>query len=313
MTGLETLEAEHKRAEEELKEAHQYTRQLIEASLDALMTISAEGKITDLNQATELITGVSRKEIIGTHFSDYFTDPDAANRGYQQVFRHNYVRDYPLEIKHRDGRVTPVLYNASVYKDAQGRATGIFAAARDITVRKRLESQLRQAQKMEAIGTLAGGIAHDFNNILMAIIGFAELTRDDVPEGSLARANLDEVLKAGRRAKDLVKQILTFSRRTEQERMPLQIHRIVKEALKLLRASLPTTIEIRQKIDSKCGAVLADPTQIHEVVMNLCTNAYHAMRQNGSVLEVSLRNAAMSSSRQAQRGDVLKPTGAIRN
>ena len=154
----------------------------------------------------------------------------------------------------------------------------------------KLEAQLRQAQKMEAIGTLAGGIAHDFNNILGAIFGYTELTMNDLPEDSLARANLDEVLKATRRAKDLVKQILTFSRQTEQKRMPLQIHFIVKEVLKLLRASLPTTIEIRQNIDTRDGVVLADPTEIHQVVMNLCTNAYHAMRQNGSVLEVSLRN-----------------------
>ena len=148
----------------------------------------------------------------------------------------------------------------------------------------KLEAQLRQAQKMEAMGTLAGGIAHDFNNILGAIFGYTELTMDDLPEDSLARANLDEVLKGARRAKDLVKQILTFSRQTEQKRVPVQIHFIVKEALKLLRASLPTTIEIRENIVSKGGVVLADPTEIHQVVMNLCTNAYHAMRQNGSVL-----------------------------
>ncbi len=151
-----------------------------------------------------------------------------------------------------------------------------------------LETQLRQAQRMEAIGTLAGGIAHDFNNILFAILGFTELVRDDMPEDGPARANLEEVVTAVKRAKDLVWQILAFSRQAEQERKPLQLHLIVKEALKLLRASLPTTIEVRQDIQSRSGTILADPTQIHQVLMNLCTNAYHAMGEHGGVLEVSL-------------------------
>ena len=135
---------ERKRAEEALKEAQRYTRGLIEANMDALVTISAEGKISDVNRATELITGMSRQEIIGMDFSNYFTDPGAARKGYQQVFRDGYVRDYPLEVKHRDGKVTPVVYNASVYKDARGRIAGVFAAARDITERKRAEEALRQ-------------------------------------------------------------------------------------------------------------------------------------------------------------------------
>jgi len=133
-----------KQTEKALKEAQQYSRGLIEANLDALVTISAKGKITDVNIASELITGISRKEIIGTDFSNYFTVPDAARKGYQQVFRDGYVRDYPLEIKHSDGKVIPVLYNASVYKDAQGKAAGVFAAARDITEQKKAEKILQK-------------------------------------------------------------------------------------------------------------------------------------------------------------------------
>ena len=171
------------------------------------------------------------------------------------------------------------------------RAVGLHV---DITERKqaerekkKLESQLRQAQKMEAIGTLAGGIAHDFNNILAALIGYAEMAVDDVEEGSLLRANLREVLIAANRAKDLVKQILAFSRQAEQESRPVKVGLIVKEVLKLLRASLPTTIQIRQDIQSD-SAVLADPTQIHQVLMNLCTNAGQAMEEKGGTLEVNL-------------------------
>ncbi|MBW1911305.1 MAG: response regulator, partial [Deltaproteobacteria bacterium] len=278
--------AERVQAQEALKESERYTRGLIESSLDALVTISAEAKITDVNHATELITGLSRNEIIGTNFSKYFTDPVAAERHYQKVFQDGHVQNYLLEIKHRDGKFTPVLYNASVYKDTQGRVAGAFAAARDISDFKRMEEQLLQAQKMEAIGTLAGGIAHDFNNILGAIIGYTEIASLQVAEDNKAKESLNEVLKAGRRARDLVKQILAFSRKGEQERIPVQISLIVKEALKLLRSSLPTTIEIRQNIESDTGIVEADPTQIHQILMNLCTNAGHAMREEGGVLEV---------------------------
>jgi PAS domain S-box-containing protein len=131
--------SKRKKMEEELNEARQYNRGLIEANLDALVTISSKGKITDINKASELITGLPRKEIIGTDFSNYFTDPDAARKGYQQVFRDGYVRDYPLDIKHCDGKVIPVLYNASIYTDSQGNVAGVFAAARDITELKKAE------------------------------------------------------------------------------------------------------------------------------------------------------------------------------
>jgi CheY-like chemotaxis protein len=142
---------------------------------------------------------------------------------------------------------------------------------------------------MEAIGTLAGGIAHDFNNILFPIIGYTEITMEDLPNDSTGRANLREVLAAANRAQELVQQILTFSRSDEQERKPLKIQVIVKEALKLLKSTVPATIEIVQNIDPACGPVLADPTRIHQIVMNLCTNAYHAMAETGGRMEVNLR------------------------
>ena len=152
----------------------------------------------------------------------------------------------------------------------------------------RLETRLRQSQKLETIGTLAGGIAHDFNNLLTVICGYADMAIDDLSEGTQARSNLEEVLKAGHRAKDLVQQILTFSRQMEQERQAVKVHLIVKEVLTALQAMLPAAVEIRQAIDTDCGTVIADPTQIHQVLMNLCTNAYDAMREGGGVLTVSL-------------------------
>ena len=150
------------------------------------------------------------------------------------------------------------------------------------------ERQLQQVLKIQAIGTLAGGIAHDFNNILFPIIGYTELTMDEVPDDSVAHNNLEEVLKAAHRAKDLVQQILTFSRQSGQERKPVKVHSIIKEALKLLRASIPASIEIINKIDDDCHPVMGDATQIHQVIMNLCTNAYQAMQDKGGTLEVDL-------------------------
>ena len=154
--------------------------------------------------------------------------------------------------------------------------------------RQKLETQLQQAQKMEAIGTLAGGIAHDFNNILGAIIGYAEMIHEDCPADSSLLHDINQVLLAANRAKELVKQILAFSRQTKSLKSPVQPGTIIKEALKLLRASLPATITIEQDIDPAAGIILADPTQIHQIVMNLCTNAYHAMEQKGGTLTVSL-------------------------
>ena len=150
------------------------------------------------------------------------------------------------------------------------------------------ERQLQQVLKIQAIGTLAGGIAHDFNNILFPIVGYTELTMDEVPDNSVAHNNLEEVLKAAHRAKDLVQQILTFSRQSGQERKPVEVHSIIEEALKLLRASIPASIEIIHNINDDCHPVMGDATQIHQVIMNLCTNAYQAMQDKGGTLEINL-------------------------
>jgi signal transduction histidine kinase len=160
--------------------------------------------------------------------------------------------------------------------------------------REQLKTQLIQAQKMEAIGTLAGGIAHDFNNILGAIIGYAEMALYDTRQDSMEHYNIDQVLKAGHRAKDLVKQILAFSRKSEQNKQIISLTPIIREALNLLRASLPTTIEIEQHIESNLDAIYADPTRIHQVMMNLCTNAGHAMADTAGILIVSLQNVDLT-------------------
>jgi signal transduction histidine kinase/CheY-like chemotaxis protein len=163
------------------------------------------------------------------------------------------------------------------------------------------ESQLRQVMKLQAIGTLAGGIAHDFNNILFPIVGYTELTMDDIPEDSQARQNLEEILKATNRAKELVQQILTFSRQSGQERKPLKVQFLIKEALKLMRATIPSTIEIECNANEEYGSIMGDPTQIHQVIMNLCTNAYHAMQATGGKLEVMLKEVDISYEKSVER------------
>jgi PAS domain S-box-containing protein len=177
--------------------------------------------------------------------------------------------------------------------------------------RKKLQVHLQQAQKMEAIGTLAGGIAHDFNNILGAILGYAEMIQEDSPAGSRTRSDIDQVVMASHRAKELVKQILNFSRQAATEQIPLQPALIIMEVVKMLRSSLPSTIDLQQDVDPDAGLILADPTQIHQLLVNLCTNAFHAMEETGGTLAISLKKTTLSmedlaSEPQIQPGDFLQ-------
>jgi signal transduction histidine kinase len=175
--------------------------------------------------------------------------------------------------------------------------------ARDVTDRTRLEAQLRQAQKMEALGTLAGGIAHDFNNILTAILGYTELALFTIATESPPWHHLQAVRKAGQRAAALVQQILTFSRRTAPERTPTPLQRLIQDTLPFLRATLPTTIALHQDLDSRAGMVLADTSQLHQVLLHLCTNAAHAMRETGGALHVRLEALRLLAE------DALAPPG----
>jgi signal transduction histidine kinase/CheY-like chemotaxis protein len=200
-----------------------------------------------------------------------------------------------LEYYHKDGSRVWHETVISGIRDVEGNIIGFHGASRDITrrkkieeERKRLEERLYHVERMESIGTLAGGIAHDFNNILGAIMGYTEMAIQGLDKNSPLRRYLDQVFKAGERAKDLVKQILSFSRQSEERPHPLRVSPIVKEVMKLIKASLPSTIKIRQDIQSELDIVLADPTQIHQILMNLCTNAAHAMRETKGELKVSL-------------------------
>jgi nitrogen-specific signal transduction histidine kinase/ActR/RegA family two-component response regulator len=183
-----------------------------------------------------------------------------------------------MPIKNKDGTISKM----AIYRD-------ITNYMKAVSEKEKAQAQLMQAQKMESIGNLAGGIAHDFNNILTAIIGYTELALDDVEKDSMIEDNLQEVYTAGKRAKELVAQILTFARQTEKELLPIQIDIIVKEVLRFIRSSIPTTIEVKKDIDSD-SLIMGSQTEVHQIIMNLCTNAAHAMEDEGGILEVSLKD-----------------------
>ncbi|MBU2430177.1 MAG: PAS domain S-box protein, partial [Proteobacteria bacterium] len=245
-----------------------------------------------VNPAFEKITGYSKQELMGKN-------PRILKSGEQDDAFYRRLWETITGGETWNGRLTNKKKNGSFYVeeatispvvDKAGRIINFVAVKRDITEDIRMEKILRQSQRMEAIGTLAGGIAHDFNNILFPIVGHAEMLLEDVPEKeSFIRASLNEIYTSALRARDLVQQILAFSRQGKTQLKLMKMQPIIKEALKLIRSTIPTTISIRQNIESECGPVQADPTQIHQIVMNLATNAYHAMEDTGGELTVTLK------------------------
>ncbi|MBI3396522.1 MAG: PAS domain S-box protein [Spirochaetia bacterium] len=409
---------ERKRAEEALRAASLYARGLLEASLDPLVTISPEGKITDVNQATELVTGLQRDILVGTDFSAYFTDPQKAKAGYQKVLLEGLVRDYPLTIRHQTGKETKVLYNAVSYLNESGTIQGVFAAARDITERERaaealrenaaqlrraqeiahmgswvwnvktntvtwsdemyrifgvdkdtfdgdleaivkkaihpedrkaveasnesvakfgkpipleyrvvrpdgtirnvwgeagdsihdsdgsilslsgivlditerkreekdrerLLEQLNQSGKLEGLGTLASGIAHDFNNILSIIMGHTQRLKDQPTISSESAKSIDAIETSALRGTAVVRQLLTLARKDESVSKPVSLNDIASEMRSLLEATFPKTISVTVDLNADLPPVLADASQIHQVLLNLCVNARDAMQQGG--------------------------------
>ena len=293
---------ERKKAELAISESEKKSRNMIEKSRDGIILVDEKGSIIEWNSGQESIYGTRRAMVVGKKIWDVQAQHEPKTKrndeNYNQLKQlwENFFEtsDNPFKnelhvsrIERPDGKLRDIqqLY-FSIDTD-----NGVMMACttRDITDQLVMEKQLIQTQKMEAMGTLAGGIAHDFNNILGGIIGYTDLALRKADQDSSLKRYLDQVLTASRRATDLVKQILTFSRSEGKEKKePIQLSLIVKEALKLLRSTLPETIEIITAIEASDCLILADPTQFHQVIMNLCTNAAHAMKEKGGIIEVKL-------------------------
>ncbi len=279
--------SERKKTEEELTRL----ATAIEQSADQVIMTDTEARIQYVNPAFEKITGYKQEEVLGANprVLKSGKHDDVFFKNLWETITQGNVWSGRLTNKKKNGELYEEDASISPIKEKSGKIIGFVAVKRDITKEVQLEKQVRQSQKLEAIGKLAGGIAHDFNNILTGIIGYSQFALEKTPEDSQAAPDLKEVLKASNRAKELVKQILTFSRQTEQELRSIQPDLVVKEAIKLMRASLPATIEIQAEINENAGIIKADPTQISQVIMNLLTNAEHAMRGKGGTLGVSLK------------------------
>ena len=278
---------QRKMAEELQRAATYYARSLIEASLDPLVTISVEGKITDVNEASVQATGVSREELIGTNFSDYFTEPDKARAGYQQVFKEGFVRDYALAIRHRNGKITDVLYNASLYRDDKGNPLGVFAAARDMTEQRQFERSLEKANRAKS--EFLSRMSHELRTPLNAILGFAQvLELDELTSDQMG--SLEQILKSGRHLLDLINEVLDIARieagRISISPEPVNLVEALKSATDLIRPmATKRGISIRTKIPSSQDIyVTADRQRLKQVLLNLLSNGVKYNRENGEIL-----------------------------
>jgi PAS domain S-box-containing protein len=281
---------ERREVEEALRQSQDRFRSLVETTSDLIWEMDADLKLTYVSPRSIEMFGINPDELTGKNVREILlpgNQPSGADTPADILKRHEAFNSLVACVRHKDGRTLFIEASAMPIHEDNKRFLGYRGITRDITKRRQIEEQLRQAQTMQAIGALAGGIAHDFNNILAAILGYTEIAIRQLTDPAETRRHLQSILKATDRAINLVRQILTFSRKSDQEHKPVMPKIVIKEALKLLRASLPSTIEIRQNIRSD-SVVMADPTQIHQVIMNLCTNAGYAMQEHGGILEVSL-------------------------
>ena len=277
-------------AQEASRASEQSYRDVVEHATVGIYRSSVDGRFLTVNPAlVEMLGYDSAEDLLGLHLGeDVYVDSSERDRQIAVHAQSDIITSTEGTWKCRDGEVITVRETGRVLRKGTGKVDGFEMFVEDITERRRLAGQLRQAQKMEAIGTLAGCIAHDFNNLLQGILGYTDLARLETPDINPARGYLDEVWAAGNRAADLVDRILRFSRESKEVRRPIQVQDSVQEVVSLLRPSLPSTIELRSDISAECRPIVADPTEIHQAIMNLCTNAYHAMRERAGILEIKL-------------------------
>jgi PAS domain S-box-containing protein len=285
---------DQKKAEEQLRKSEEQYRDYFEGAFSGTYISNPQGKLIACNQEYKKIFGFdSTQQAMDTPIEKLSANPDERLEFLDLLKKEKRVTEYEPNLKKIDGTPLHLIENSSGVFDENNNLTQIRGFLLDVTEQKNLETQLMQVQKIEAIGTLAGGIAHDFNNILSSIFGYAQLAEIHIEQPEKAKEYIRQLIKGGQRAAALIRQILTFSRQSEFKKRPLSVYPLLKEALKLLRSSIPSNIEIRENIFSR-AMVMADPTQIHQVIMNLCTNAYHAMIETGGVLTVKLDEVEIS-------------------
>jgi PAS domain S-box-containing protein len=292
---------ERERVQRALEKSEAKMRDILDLLDEGVLVINRQYRILSVNKAFCNMVNQSENQVLGLtcHEVSHSNANPCFESGQECPIR------YALETgksgfathTHKDGSGAQQYIELKSYPiiDASGTVISVIETLNNVTEKIKLQDQLQQTRKLEAIGTLVGGIAHDFNNILSSVIGYTEIALDhELPQDAPARGSLENVLTAALRARDLVKQIMAFSRRTQYEKKPISLMPIVKEALKLIRASLPSNIEIGQNVVASKSKILGDPAQIHQVFINLCTNAEHAMRKNGGILDVVLSTVEFS-------------------
>ena len=306
----QTLRDQSRKTENSLKESEEKYRKIFENIFVGIYQVAIDGKFIFANKKMVEMFGYSsykELEAIGG-ITELYARPEERQKKIDEIIKKGFIID-EIEFMRKDGKSIWCRINSRKTTNKKGLIV-LEGLLEDVTEIRNMRIQLQQAQRLEAIGTLAGGIAHDFNNILSSVIGYTELALDAVGGNTVLAGYLKEVYTAGHRAKNLIKQILTFARQSDKEIKPVQISVIVKETLKFLRSSIPTTIEIRHNIESN-SLIMGDSTQIHQILMNLCTNAFQAMEENGGVLNIGLTDVRLDADFTKQYedfnpGDYLK-------
>ena len=297
---------ERRQTEKTLRESEKRFRELSDSLPQVVFETDEKGNLTFANKNAFDVFGYTRDDFdkgINVIQTLVPMDHNRALENIQSVMSGKILGTLEYTALKKDGSTFPVaIHSNPIFRD--NKTVGLRGILIDLTEKKKLEAQLQQAHKMESIGTLAGGIAHDFNNIIGIIVGNTELAIDDVPEWNPARQNLEEIRTASLRARDVVKQILAFSRQSAQELKPVRIGPIIIESLQLVRSSIPTTIQIHQDISAESDTIRANPTQINQILINLCTNAAHAMRDKGGILEVNLENVTINKNASTNYHDI---------
>ncbi len=295
-----------RKAQQEIQEGKENLENIFNTTGDGIVVTDGTGIVRRCNRTLENMLGYDADEMVGRHIAEIVSDDPGLHKRMQAALERlqevDIVKNIKAEWRCKNGDTCPVEYNMTVFRDSAGNLTGSVGSVRDVTELRRMEqekeqieNQLRQAQKMEAIGTLAGGIAHDFNNILTIITGYTDLLLEKHKSDDRTHRILHEIFSATQRGTNLVHQILTFSRKKKLEHKPLKLDSIVKETIKFLQTSLPKSIALKAHIETDHCVILSDPTQAQQVLINLCTNAAHAIGDRDGTVTVSLRETSVST------------------